>query len=43
MNKSKLKVNAKETFSSLEKRRIVEEIRSGILTINNLPSNTFGI
>jgi transposase-like protein len=33
MNKRALKGNAKEAFSSLEKRRIVEEIRSGMLTI----------
>ena len=33
MNKRKLKGNAKEAFSSLEKRKIVEEIRSGMLTI----------
>ena len=33
MNKRKLKGNTKEAFSSLEKRRIVEEIRSGMLTI----------
>ncbi|WP_146905837.1 hypothetical protein [Adhaeribacter aerolatus] len=33
MNKRKLKGNAKEAFSSLKKRKIVEEIRSGMLTI----------
>ena len=33
MNKRELKGNAKEAFSSLEKRIIVEEIRSGMLTI----------
>ena len=33
MNKSTLKGNAKEAFSSLEKRKIVEELRSGMLTI----------
>ncbi len=33
MNKRKLKENVKEAFSSLEKRRIVEEIRSGMLSI----------
>lgn len=33
MNKRELKGNAKEAFSSLEKRRIVEEIRSGMLSI----------
>jgi hypothetical protein len=33
MNKRKLKGNTKEAFSSLEKRMIVEEIRSGMLTI----------
>ncbi len=33
MNKRALKGNTKEAFSSLEKRRIVEEIRSGMLTI----------
>ena len=33
MNKRALKGNAKEAFSSLEKRRIVKEIRSGMLTI----------
>ena len=33
MNKRKLKGNTKEGLSSLEKRRIVEEIRSGMLTI----------
>ncbi len=36
MNKRKLKGNAKEAFSSLEKRRIVEEIRSGMLTIKQV-------
>ena len=33
MNKRAIKGNAKETFSSTEKRKIVEEIRSGMLTI----------
>ena len=33
MNKRGLKGNTKEAFSSLEKRRIVEEIRSGMLSI----------
>ena len=33
MNKRKLKGNAKEAFSYLVKRKIVEEIRSGMLTI----------
>ena len=33
MNKRELKENAKETFSSTKKRKIVEEIRSGMFTI----------
>ena len=33
MNKRKLKANTKAAFSSLEKRKVVEEIRSGMLTI----------
>jgi transposase len=33
MNKRKLKGNAKEAFSSTEKRKMVEELRSGMLTI----------
>ena len=32
MNKRALKGNAKEAFSSLEKRKMVEEIQSGMLT-----------
>ncbi|MDQ3277490.1 MAG: hypothetical protein M3Q06_04140 [Bacteroidota bacterium] len=33
MNKRRLKENVKEAFSSLKKRKIVEELRSGMLTI----------
>ena len=33
MNKRALKGNVKVAFSSLDKRRIVEEIRSGMLTV----------
>ncbi|KAA5547814.1 hypothetical protein [Adhaeribacter rhizoryzae] len=33
MNKKELKENVKRAYSSLEKRKIVEEIRSGMLTI----------
>ncbi|KAA5539115.1 hypothetical protein [Adhaeribacter rhizoryzae] len=33
MNKRKLKENVKEAFSSLKKRKVVEEIRSGMLSI----------